>query len=88
MATRRRTAASLRVVLKGRHDAPNSNAMQGFVYSSKNPKQGKQGVDPNNSARLPEGCVPHRKPTLLEAFQRAPPKGSTSFRRRWGLTSP
>jgi hypothetical protein len=76
MATRRRTAAGLRVVLKGRHDAPGLKRHAALrVALEKKPKQGKQCVDPNDSARLPEGCVPHRKVTLLDAFQRSPPKG-------------
>jgi hypothetical protein len=29
----------------------------------------------NSSARLLEGCVPHRKLTLLDAFKRSLPKG-------------
>jgi hypothetical protein len=75
MVTRRRTAAGLRVVPKGRHDALGLKRHAALRVVSKKRHRREAMRRPNNSARVPEGCVPHRKLTLLEAFQRSPPKG-------------
>jgi len=54
MATRRRTAAGLRVVLKGRHDAPGLKRHAALrVVLEKKPKQGEQWSTPI----IPHACL-------------------------------
>ena len=51
-------------------------------------KEGQRMRRSNGSARLLDGCMLHRKLTLLEAFKRSLPKGQLRFRRRVGLNLP